>query len=187
MRCRSRKCDRDHVRGCKGHRGKNHATDPGGPCGKYPMHGQDVCGSHGGKAPQNRAAGQRRYVEAKARAKLGDAGEPVIDPIGKLCAIAGRAVAFMEALSARVAKLETSAEPDEVRAELAVYGRSIKDAAGVVESIIRMGIAERLAKVDEQQTAAIIAFIDGVLADLGHNPRAPEVAGVVAARLELVS
>lgn len=180
-------CGREHVtamvhgRPCRAHR-RN-----GEPCRKNAMTGLDVCGSHGGRAPHVKAAGKRRETERRARAMLGDAGEPVTDPIGKLCAIAGRAVAFMEALAARVDQLDDAADAEQVRAEIAVYGRSIKDAAGVVESIIRMGIAERLAKAEEEQTAAIVAFIDGVLTDLGHNPRDPEVAGAVARRLELVS
>ncbi|HEX4432800.1 MAG TPA: hypothetical protein VHZ96_26240 [Frankiaceae bacterium] len=160
------------------------------PCRRWPNNGQTKCGMHGGSSPQAKAAGEQREAEAKARAaivrKLGDAGEQVSDPIGKLCAIAGRAVAFMEALAGEIDKLER-VDADGARALITLYGRAIKDAASIVESIIRMGIAERLAKAEEQQTAVIVAFIDGVLADLGHNPRDPEVAGVVTRRLELVA
>jgi hypothetical protein len=154
-------------------------------CAQPPMVGLEVCRFHGGANPAAIEAGRQRVAEADARTyverKLGAAGSPVTDPIATLCGLAGRAVAFMEALGSKV----DAGDPQ--LAEIVVYGRSIKDAAGVVEAIIRMGIAERLAKVEEEQTAAIVKFIDGVLTDLGHNPRAPEVAGVVARRLELVS
>lgn len=163
------------------------------PCGSQRPIESDPdwkCHVHGGSAGQVKAKRERDAAEQKATAavlrRLGDSGETVTDPIAKLCSIAGRAVAFMEALGARVDDL-AEADRDNARAEIALYGRAIKDAAGVVESIIRMGIAERLAKAEEQQTAAIIAFIDGVLTDLGHNPRDPEVAGVITRRLELVS
>lgn len=157
------------------------------PCKRAANRGLPTCQMHGSGNPNAAAAGQQRETERKARRLLGDSGETVTDPIAKLCAIAGRAVAFMEALGKRVDQLGEEADADQVRAEIAVYGRSIKDAAGVVESIIRMGIAERLAKAEAEQTSAIVAFIDAVLTDLGHNPRDPEVAGAVARRLELVS
>lgn len=152
------------------------------PCAKPPMKGQDKCGTHGGSSRQAKAKAAQRVAERKARALLGDAGEPVTDPIGKLCAIAGRAVALMEALAARVDELDATSAVD--RVDIVVYGRAIKDAAQVVESIIRMGIAERLAKQDGERTAAWVAFIDGVLVELGHNPRDPQVAGVVLRMLE---
>lgn len=160
------------------------------PCRRVAVKGADVCIKHGGDAAQVKAAGERREAEQKAENAvmrlLGDAGEPVVDPIGKLCAIAGRAVKFMEALGDEIDKLE-KIDSDTARAMITIYARSIKDAAGVVESIIRMGIAERLTKASEQETAALVSFIDGVLSDLGHNPRDPQVAGIVARRLELVS
>jgi hypothetical protein len=162
-------------------------------CLNPPMTGQDVCHVHGGLKASARAAGQQRAAVAKARAaveKLGAPGTPVTDPIGTLCAIAGRAVELMNQFGARVAQLALPTDglhAESARAEIAVYQRAITEAAKVVESIIRMGIAERLAKADAEQTGAIVAFIDAVLTDLGHNPRQPEVAGIVARRLELVS
>jgi hypothetical protein len=156
------------------------------PCRQVRTQGLDLCRAHNGGSLQARTIGKARLEVAKL---IGDPGEPVTDPIAKLCAIAGRAVAFMESLGQHVDQLTLGedAARDQTRADIALYGRSIEQAARVVESIIRMGIAERLAKAEEQQTAAIVAFIDGVLTDLGHNPRSPEVAGVVARRLELVS
>lgn len=162
-------------------------------CRRSPAKGQDVCPKHGGAKPSAKVAGEQRDAEEKARAaveKLGAAGTPVTDPIGTLCAIAGRAVELMNQFGARVADLALPADglhAETARAEIALYQRAISEAAKVVESIIRMGIAERLAKADAEQTGAIVAFIDAVLTDLGHNPRQPEVAGVVARRLELVS
>lgn len=168
------------------------------PCGRWRPKdaGPDwKCTMHGAGAPQVKAAAQRNAAEAKAEAaiiaKLGDSGQPITDPIATLCSIAGRAVKFMELIGDQVDTLTqlriAGEKANEIRAEIALYERSMGRAATVVESLIRMGIAERLAKVEEEQTAAIVKFIDGVLTDLGHNPRAPEVAGVVARRLELVS
>lgn len=156
-------------------------------CRRDPVRGLSVCPTHGGKAQQAEAAGQQRTAEAKARAavekRLGAAGESVTDPIATLCAIAGRAVEFMEGMSAEIDRDGASDRLAEIR----VYAQSIKDAGQVVESIVRLGIAERFAKDNAERTAAVVAFFDAVLTDLGHNPRDPEVAGVIARRLELVS
>jgi hypothetical protein len=192
-------CGTPHVRNgkitCRGHVWTDRSTYVKGqprarlphpkPCMKFPGHGLHTCGMHGSANDVAVEAGKQRDAEAKAEAavirKLGESGTPVVDPIGKLCAIAGRAVEFMEALGTHVDA------GDAGLAEIVVYGRSIKDAAGVVESIIRMGIAERLAKQDADLTSAVVAFLDTVLRDLGHNPRDPEVAGVVARHLQLIA
>lgn len=51
---------------CAGHTGR--VTGPMRPCQTWPMTGQTVCSSHGGKAPQNVAAAKRR-IEAAALEK----------------------------------------------------------------------------------------------------------------------
>lgn len=74
------RCGRPHGR-CKGH---NRA---GGPCGKHPVKGMEVCTNHGGKAPQTISARDRRLEQEAADAlldkMLADAyGEnvPQVDP-----------------------------------------------------------------------------------------------------------
>ena len=166
------------------------------PCRNPAMNGQDVCYKHGGASPQARAAAAQRIAEEKAMdavtRKLGDAGTPITDPIGTLCAIAGRAVRFMELIGEEVDQLEELRRTDrtgaeQIRAEIALYERSMRNAAQIVESIIRQGIAERIARDNADRTTAIVAFFDAVLTDLGHNPRDPEVAAVITRRLELVA
>lgn len=43
----------------------------GDPCGRPPIRGGTVCASHGGRAPQVRAAADRRLAELEIRAELG--------------------------------------------------------------------------------------------------------------------
>lgn len=62
------KCGKVHVsatggRCCTGHRRRD-----GRACTKNALAGQDVCGSHGGQAPQAKAAAARRITEQKAEA-----------------------------------------------------------------------------------------------------------------------
>ena len=72
------------------------------------MVGQAVCRMHGGMSPQALAAAQRRLVEQRARAVLGELGEdvePVTDPLSALENIAGQAVTLVDALKGVVAQL----------------------------------------------------------------------------------
>jgi hypothetical protein len=60
------RCNQQHLR-CSGH---NHPRDsegnnlPIGPCGKWPMHGQSVCSTHGGKG-RNRVVASRQWEKER--------------------------------------------------------------------------------------------------------------------------
>lgn len=197
------KCGEEHVavRGRPCLRHANVKDDDGRiigkrPCRKPAIPGSDWCSTHGGSSPQAKRAAAQRVAEEKAKdeitRRLGDAGTPITDPIGTLCSIAGRAVRFMELIGHEVDQLEELRRTDrtgaeQIRAEIALYERSMRNAAQIVESIIRQGIAERIARDNADRTAAIVAFFDAVLTDLGHNPRDPEVAAIITRRLELVA
>lgn len=76
------RCGREHVTplgnpACTGHRSKNHATDPGGPCAANPMRGQTKCTAHGGRSPQAKAKAKERVQQAKAEKILRRFGEPI--------------------------------------------------------------------------------------------------------------
>ncbi len=61
---------RYHTLACDGHKSRR---DPDGnlqPCSRAPMAGQAKCATHGGKAPQTRAAAGRRLEEQAAEAAL---------------------------------------------------------------------------------------------------------------------
>lgn len=83
-------CGQVHVSGaggrpCKGHI-KFHTVDgeripypenERPPCRGNAMTGQDICHAHGGRAPQNKAAGQARETERKAAALMLTYGRPI--------------------------------------------------------------------------------------------------------------
>lgn len=55
----------------------NERNPEGGYCELPPMSGQTRCGSHGGRAPQSRAAAERRLQEEQGRALVATYGLPV--------------------------------------------------------------------------------------------------------------
>lgn len=57
------RCGKEHPK-CTGH------NAAGNPCGKAPIKGANVCRTHGGAAPQVKAAAQRRMDELAARREV---------------------------------------------------------------------------------------------------------------------
>lgn len=188
----------------------------GGPCSAPAMRGQEACKSHGGAAAQNRAAGEQRAAVEDARRKADAAlrrlafrasGEPV--PVDK---DPGEIIA--EQLSIRYARVQffaarVQALPD---ADL-VWGRTKKkkggddagttweakphgwyvllaDAERDLEKLciaaIAAGLEERRVRIAEQAGEQLVRILDGVIAELGHNPEDPKVAGIVERHLRIV-
>lgn len=187
--------------------GISHPENAGQRCRKVAEPGQDVCAKHGGKAPQARAAAAKRIVEAELM-ELAETlvGAPVDNPLTELANLAGRARAWMELLQGRVEKLlETSADVadeqernsrdgknsgiryqggagEQLRAEVALYERSMDRLGKFLADYGRLGIDERLAKITEMQAEKVIAAIDAALAHAGVTGKTATEAKQVAAR-----
>lgn len=105
--CEREGCGQPHVtlkgnQACAGHiSGKTRPERKGQPCHADPMHGQRVCGAHGGRKRNAKAAGQARVAEEDAR-KLAAKWSVPIDTtpteaiLGRIRAFAGH-VAFYQA------------------------------------------------------------------------------------------
>lgn len=134
-------------------RGTNRA---GNPCGRPPMKGAFVCASHGGKAPQVKAAAARRLAEEQARAALDAMSiEPVDDPLTELGKLAGQVVAWKDLLADKVHVLQEyrySTEYNEaIRGEVILFERAMDRCAAVLGLIAKLNIDERLAAISETQ------------------------------------
>jgi hypothetical protein len=148
---------------------------PGNRCGLAPRTGTVVCGFHGGAAPQVQAAAARglyrNEIEKKARNAIAKAGyEPVEDPVEKLSEVAGRVIAFMEAVDGLVdlskARYEHHAG-EQLRAEVALFERSLDRSAKILESIIKLDLAGRRQKVEEAKILLVMAAIDKAFSRVG--------------------
>lgn len=95
-------CGQPHVR-CSAH------TKAGNPCGQPRMSGQMVCRKHGGKAPQNLAAAERRLAEREAMKALESFDLDLIREVNPLDALLGelyRTSAFVGWLDVLVAEIK---------------------------------------------------------------------------------
>jgi len=187
--------------------GISHPENAGQRCRKPAEPGQDVCVKHGGNSPQARSAAARRIVESELMTLAESlVGAPVDNPLTELAALAGRARAWMELLQIRVEKLiETSEGADDqqdrdsgstkkagiryqagageqLRAEVALYERSMDRLGKFLADYGRLGIDERLAKITEMQAEKVIAAIDAALAHAGITGKVATEAKQVAAR-----
>lgn len=117
-------CDQVHER-CRGHKKE---TDPPEPCRKWAKlsAGIEVCGSHGGKAPQVVYGGQVRLAEQALRRLGVDGAVPIIDPLPELARLAGEVVAWKDAAIAMVVDLQAELEGDPVDAD-AAYDAPVGD------------------------------------------------------------
>jgi hypothetical protein len=167
----------------------------GEPCSKWAIKGCTVCGSHGGKAPQVRAAAEQRMKVAaaeKAVARYGLAVE--VDPIPALLQELHRsagAVAWLNTILAdanegdltQQSRVTGSAVPS---ALWEIYTRERAHFAKVAKDCASAGIEERRVQFIEEQGRQIADVIRRIVVGLGLDPGDEEVRGVVRRELTVI-
>lgn len=151
-------------RRCKAH------TSVGNPCRRAPIVGGEVCPSHGGRAPQVKAAAERRHaaqaLEADARAVLAfEAVEPIADPVLALAELAAEVRATVRALGQRVNAMQdpryiSAMGTEQTRAELTLLGQYQDRLARMLTALGQFDLDERRVALTEAQAAVLVHVLD---------------------------
>ncbi len=140
----------------------------GNPCRAPAMKGGRVCVAHGGKAPQVRAAAERRLAEGKALRHLARLGIEAPDDVAPSAALhEALRGAVGDYRAARRAVAEVPLEGNELPAMVAVYERTADRLARVARSALDAGLAERLTNVAEADAVALRDALTRAMAFVG--------------------
>jgi len=140
-------------------------------CKAYAVRGTDParCRHHAGK----RLSLIRTEVAVRQDAAAilrREGSQPVDDPLSVLASLAGDALAWRDACSALVDRLDVvryqGAGGEQLRAEVALLERATDRAVRIVESMARLGIDERLARIRGLQAERVVRALDVTLSSL---------------------
>lgn len=132
-----------------------------------------MCTSHGGRAPQVRArAAERVAVEKASRLAVRRGWERLDDPLGKLLDAAGEMEALKDALSEAAAGLKReqwrypSRAGEQVRAELDLYLRYLRDFGQLLVQVNKLDVDGRVYAVKAVQAQQVASVLERALARL---------------------
>lgn len=153
-------------------------------CEKDPYLAQNVCRMHGGPAPSAKMKAQERIAQFRAQSFLSTLSyEPLEDPYAELLRVASEAVAAKDYFKTQIDSLRYKSNTGEqLRAEVALWERAMDRCDKVLGNIVRLGIADRLTRVKEEQAVQVIALIQRVIDQLDLSPAQKVVAGQVIPR-----
>jgi hypothetical protein len=162
------------------------------------MNGQQVCGSHGGRTGQAKAAAARRVTAAKTVAvfeRYSPNGHQVpADVPHALAAIIAEIRAFASFMGDRLAEF-TAAEwhyshpdRDKIRAEIVLYERALDRAGRILVDVGRLGIEAKIAgqleRLERSRAERIVEGFEIALDTLQLDEEQREkVPGVLSALL----
>lgn len=160
---------------CKAH------TSAGRPCRRSAISGGTVCASHGGRAPQVRAAANRRLALIEAHGLIERYGQEIdVTPEEAIFAMIRVAAGNVTLLSDLVSELETAVGPDGIAGSTGSTSKLNEAAPHVLivmyneerDRLVRfskvaaeIGLSERMVRLAESQGEMIVRIFTAALDD----------------------
>ena len=176
-------CGQEHP-GCLAH------NRFGAPCGWPPMKGADKCYKHiGRRTDVVKAEWDARQQGERIRATYDLPAQA--DPLNELLRISHEVIDWKNVCRFMVGNLtEISGAGEVIKAEIRMYENAMDRAIKVLSDLVRLGVEDRLAMVEERQTNLSIAAVESALVELapllGYDPDRPEIRAVVSAHLRAI-
>lgn len=168
--------------------------------------GVGKCKLHFGNTKQSRVAGAEALLEKRARKELGQLNaeaEPIGNPLEELARLAGEAVRWKNIVAAHVAELRSLryavhssvdcpacgnnftpqvpvGDSEQIRGEVILYERALKEAASIVIAIGRLNIEDRLVSIEESKAAIVVKAVEAALIKAGVPQEKRDAARAVA-------
>lgn len=198
---------------CTGHLSRDRGDRAkGDPCGQPAMAGQDVCRSHGGKAPQNLAKAAERVERERAEQEIIKLAAKFTDPVDGDDRDPAEIVSeqiryqyrFVRWLRTRVEALGLgewiwgqtkdkiggddggSTYEAKPHAWVVLYREESRELTKLCLDAVKAGFEERRVRLAEQDAEIWVRMMDGLLTDLGHDPEDPKTAAIVERHLRAV-
>lgn len=162
-------------------RAPERAERRGQPCSNRPVTGSDVCGVHGGRAPQTKGAAAVRVADGKARAAVAAFGLPRdVSPTEALLEEVQWAAGHVAWLRERVAEGgdRRILDPD-ARALLDLYGQERDRLVRISKVTLDAGVEERRVQLAESQGALVAGVIRRILVRLNLSAEQEVLVGTV--------
>ena len=180
-------------------------TSQGNRCKSPAMRGQQVCRMHGGMAPQNLAAAERRIAELKVRAELERVGIPVpTDSLAALMDALARAAGSVAYITQELHRRQGIAEDadkhgamvltqegqhsPEVAALMRLYLEVLDKQARYAKMALDAGVDERMIRVAEGQGRMLVEAMDLTFTELALTAeQTTEGRALVAKHLRILN
>jgi hypothetical protein len=166
-------------------------TRTGNRCKKAAMLGATVCGTHGGRASQVKAAAARNVEQAAAEKAVAKLGLPIeSDPLEALLDELHRTVGHVVWLGQIVGDLDAVMESTMFGLApsgwVKLYQIERTHLAKVARDCLASGVEERRVRLAEGQAELMAQAFRGFAVELGHDPADPAVRSAFRRHLAVV-
>jgi len=148
-----------------------------------------VCHWHGARSPQAERKAAERLAEAKAAktaARWSEGRNPAdLNPVDELLKVAGKIVAFQEAIEGMLAELPEGEwrrdhrAGEQLHALVSLFERSLDRCAKVLVDVNKLNLEEQRVRIMDREAMVIVSLVKAILGRLQLSPEQRKLASSV--------